>query len=212
MEIKNISSLLKNEKFTYTTSRTNKLQESAVDKIIKQFTLDVNAQSMEPQDDNTQNTDGSTPEKGTTQSGKPPKITDEQATVIIAAHLQQGGTARSCDGNTSVTIFGRTVKLATLRKSLKLAGHKGSERKLARAMASTIFYVCSELNLEGNLSSKLTRLNPERTFSDTEKIWLSDFQCDNPECPPALRQLINKSFGSSQKPNRNAGKNKKTGK
>lgn len=123
------------------------------------------------------------------------KLTDPQhALAIIAMLFQQGGTARSCDGNMSVTLFGKTVKLAELRKILKQNSCNKAERKLARALAQEIYEVARIIEIQGNLYQKIQKQNLERVFTVEEKIWLSDFQSDNNNCPVALRILIQNTF------------------
>jgi hypothetical protein len=47
--------------------------------------------------------------------------------------------------------------------------------------------------LETKLEKK-EKSNLERAFSTEEKVWLSDFQSDNENCPTALRKLIHDTF------------------
>lgn len=127
------------------------------------------------------------------------KLSKNQAKVAISILLQSGGTAKSCDGNLSINIFGQTIKLAYLRKSLAESRCKGFERKLAKCMADEIAMICTSLKLPGNLTNKIKRLNPDRQFKLEETVWLSDFQVDNENCPELLRRFITDSF--ERKPN-----------
>lgn len=129
--------------------------------------------------------------------------------AILTLLFQQGGTARSCDGNLSVSVFSAKVKLADLRKIMKEENCNKSERKLARYFANEIHEVASLMEIPGNLYSKIQRLEPERTFSMEEKAWLSDFQSDNPNCPAAIRKIIYSTFPRTQREDK---KLKKTGK
>lgn len=113
-----------------------------------------------------------------------------QAITAIAILFQQGGTARSCDGNLSTTVFEKTVKLAQIRKALKTNNLAKGERKLARSLSTDIFKVSEALQLPGNLAKKIARLNPESTFTPSEQCWLSEYQSYNADCPLALRKLI----------------------
>jgi hypothetical protein len=47
--------------------------------------------------------------------------------------------------------------------------------------------------LETKLKKK-EKSNLERVFSTEEKVWLSDFQSDNKNCPTVLRKLIDDIF------------------
>jgi len=119
-----------------------------------------------------------------------------QSRIGIAILLQSGGSARGCDGNMEVKVFGKTIKLAQLRASLKYCKHKGRERKLARAIGDDIYIICKNLNIVGNLYNKIKRDNPVIFMSAPIEItaWLSDFQSDNKNCPEDCRNLINETF------------------
>lgn len=119
--------------------------------------------------------------------------------AILTLLFQQGGTARSCDGNMSVTIFNKTIKLIDVRKIMKEENCNKSERKLARYFADEIHEVASLMEIPGNLYSKVQRMEPEKTYSIEEKAWLSDFQCDNPNCPAAIRKIIYSTFSRTQR-------------
>ena len=120
--------------------------------------------------------------------------TELHAKAVIAVLFQQGGTSRSCDGNMAITIFGKEIKLAGLRKCLQDNNCAKQERKLARSLASELFEMSREMGLIGNQYRKIQREKQERVYTDLEKAWLSDFQCDNLNCPTDLRLLITESF------------------
>lgn len=129
-----------------------------------------------------------------------------EALAIVAVLFHLGGTARKCDGNLSVELFGRTTKLAEIRRSLRECGVAKSERKLARSYATEIREICLQLGIPGNLSTKIQRSYPElKVFPIEEATWLSDFQLENPDCPAKLRQLIANSLNNrnnkTKKPN-----------
>jgi hypothetical protein len=126
------------------------------------------------------------------------KLTPNQSKTVVAILLQSGGTAKGCDGNLSTTIFGQTMKLAYLRKALSDSKCKGCERKLARFLGKEIAEIGLAINLPGNLTKKITRSHPDRTFTLQETVWLSDFQVDNKDCPEILRQFISESFGEKK--------------
>jgi hypothetical protein len=117
-----------------------------------------------------------------------------EALAVIAILFQQGGTARSCDGNMSITIFGKECKLADIRRVLSRNSCRKAERKLARTLADEIQEVCLVMEIPGNLSLKIQKTNLDRTFTIEEKVWLSDFQADNEKCPSELRKLIAETF------------------
>ena len=119
---------------------------------------------------------------------------NEEAASILAILFQQGGTARSCDGNMSIRIFDQEIKLAQIRKILKENSCDKGERKLARSLADTIQEVCLIMEIPGNLYNKIQKKDLKRTFTMEEKVWLSDFQSDNENCPTELRELILQTF------------------
>jgi hypothetical protein len=118
----------------------------------------------------------------------------QHAIAILAMLFQQGGTARSCDGNMSATFMNVTVKLADVRKTLKENSCNKSERKLARSLANEIHEIADLLEIPGNLCQKIQKQNIEIVFTMDQKVWLSDFQSDNENCPIELRKLILDSF------------------
>ena len=81
---------------------------------------------------------------------------------------------------------------------MKQSSCNKGERKLARTLATEIFEVAETLEIPGNPYQKIQKLNLKKTFSLTEKVWLSDFQSDNEDCPLELRELILISFKSNK--------------
>ena len=119
---------------------------------------------------------------------------DEESLTAISILFQQGGTARSCDGNMTIRIFNKDFKLADVRKCIREVTHPNSERKLARTLASKIHEIASIIEIPGNLYQKIQKQNLEKKFTTAEKAWLSDFQSDNENCPAELRELIVSTF------------------
>lgn len=136
------------------------------------------------------------------------KLTTNQAKIVIAMLFQAGGTNRSCDGNLQVSIFDKEIKLASLRKCLSECKLRGSERKLARSLATEIYKISLTLNIPGNLAKKIAREYPDRDFSIEQAAWLSEFQAENPDCPDEIRQLILETF-KNRKANTNTKSNNK---
>lgn len=119
--------------------------------------------------------------------------------AILALLFQQGGTARSCDGNMMVSIFDKNIKLSEIRKILKQNSCHRSERKLARSLASQIKVMALALEVPGNLYNKIKKNNLTKTFTLEETVWLSDFQSDNEDCPIHLREYIQETFKNKKK-------------
>lgn len=164
----NISETLKNilaiEKNSYVVSRSSTLQPDIVIDILKKIERQHNLN------------------------------TQEEATAVLALLFQQGGTAKSCDGNMAVKIFDQEFKLANIRKILKDCSCARGERKLARSLANEIKEIALIMELPGNLYNKIQKQNLSKKFTLEEKVWLSDFQSDNENCPAELRTLILETF------------------
>lgn len=94
----------------------------------------------------------------------------------------------------SISIFGQTIKLADIRKILKQESCNKSERKLARSLATKIFEIAHVMEIPGNLYTKIQKSNLESVYSLEEKVWMSDFQSENDDCPIKIRALILESF------------------
>lgn len=135
-----------------------------------------------------------------------------QAITILAILFQQGGTARRCDGNLTVKLFNKEIKLAEIRAILRKQGLKNAERKLARSLATNIQKISVALELQGNLAKKITKNNVNLKLTISDLAWLSDFQSDNEECPGPLKQYINECFQTKVDNQPKNQQKKKTGK
>ena len=110
--------------------------------------------------------------------------TQEEAIAVLALLFQQG--------NMAVKIFDQEFKLANIRKILKNCSCAKGERKLARSLANEIKEIALIMELPGNLYNKIQKQNLSKKFTLEEKVWLSDFQSDNENCP--ARTLILETF------------------
>lgn len=97
----------------------------------------------------------------------------------------------------AIKIFDKSIKLAALRKALKDAKVTKGKRKLAWALANEIYSICQVVNIP-NLYQKLLKMNPGPVLSDSEKVWLSDFQILNENCSESMRKLIASTFNKIQ--------------
>jgi len=136
---------------------------------------------------------------------------NDHSIAVLTVLFHQGGTARSCDGNLTIPMFEKEIKLSEIRKILKEQNAAKCERKLAKSLATKIHEIAKKLGIPGNLYNLISRENPGRSFLLDEQCWLSDFQATNEDAPASLRELINNSFKKQQKPNPSP-KQKKTGK
>lgn len=124
------------------------------------------------------------------------KTDQDTVKIVLAVFFQQGGTARSCDGNTVITLNQIEYKLSAVRAVLKDCRFPRTEKKLARSLCDDIHIICSTLNLPGNLANKIRTNNPEVYLTGADEIWLSDFQAHNDKTPANLRKLITESFNT----------------
>ena len=127
----NISEIFKNrlvkEKSKYVTARSSKLLQGAVTEILKKMIEQYKLNSS------------------------------EEGIAVLALLFQQGGTARSCDGNMSIVIFNQEFKLANIRKILKDCSCNKGERKLAQSLANEIKEVALIMEVPGNLYNKIQK-------------------------------------------------------
>jgi hypothetical protein len=130
---------LNEEKTLFIAARSAKLQEGIAEKILKKIKEHYKLDSI------------------------------DEALAVLAILFQQGGTARSCDGNMSITLFGKLFKLADIRKIMKQESCAKSERKLARTLADRIQEVALILEIPGNLYLKIQKQDLSRSFEMSEK-------------------------------------------
>jgi len=121
---------------------------------------------------------------------------DEEGLVVVTIFAQQGATAKNCDGNMTIQFLGNNIKLAEIRKIFNSNGAKSGMRKFCRSFDQDIFNIAILLDLPGNLYQKISKMNPNRNFTDKDKAALSDFQSNNEEISQDLRQLIQESFNN----------------
>lgn len=159
-----IKQLLKEEANTLELSRTTTLTKSQCDLIIEGMKKEFNLSS------------------------------DDEAFIILAITSQQGGTARGCSGNFQFKFKNETYKLARIRNVFKeKINDRYGLRKFARTHGTYFHEICTILNLPGNLYNKVKELSTEE-LTQREKIWLSDFQSENDDCPQKLKKLIKETF------------------
>lgn len=85
---------------------------------------------------------------------------------------------------------------------MKEAGLPRMVRRLARSLATAIHQICENLNIPGNLARVILAQenNLLTNVTDQDKVWMSDFQNDNDQCPERIRKLISNYFKTKQKP------------
>ena len=160
----NLKNKLQIEKNNYVNARSSRLQSGVVDKILTKIRENFKLEN------------------------------NEEAVSIFAILFQQGGTSRSRDGNMSIRIFDQDIKLVQIRKILKENLCNKRKRKLARSLADTVQEICLIMEIPSNLYNKIQKKDLKRTFTMEEKVWLSDFQSNNENCPVELKKLSLQTF------------------
>lgn len=123
---------------------------------------------------------------------------DLHAYAALALISQQGGTARGCSGNFEITYLSKTFKLSELRQIFKTTiKDRYGLRKFARTHSTYFHDICAAMgNLPGNLSNRIIAMNEKRNITESDRVWLSDFQADNEKAPKELRALIKQYFNN----------------
>ena len=128
--------------------------------------------------------------------------TMEQAykgTIII---LNQGGTSPRAQKSIYAKVGPAKITLDMVSKGLrKIEGNNATLRKLARSFGTRAFEICKEMQVKGNLASKLYQLDP--SLCEEELYWAADFQSNNPDCPSKVRDLLHKYYEENIKKTKN---------
>ena len=74
----------------------------------------------------------------------------------------------------------------------KFSLKKISLRQWARTNATTIKRISEIYSITGDLYKKISRKYDN--ISSDDAYWLSNFQMDNPDCPPNIRTMILEHF------------------
>jgi len=121
-------------------------------------------------------------------------ISNNQAFVALAIISQKGGTSKKAQGTVYAIVDGIRVDLNQVRKILKERGMTFTIRQWARTNAMDIFKVCSHYGIEGDLAKKIGR--NDASITSEERIWMSNFQMDNPDCPDNVRNMLMRHYNS----------------
>lgn len=116
------------------------------------------------------------------------KMGDDEVTVALAIICQKGGTAKKANPNIYANVNGKVLELGLVRKVITDINWKYTLRQFARSKATFIQKTCSYFDIPGDLSQKLGRLDP--SLGSEDKIWLSNFQMDNSDCPEKIRNML----------------------
>ena len=133
------------------------------------------------------------------------KIGDPTKAAVILAIALQSGAVSSRKGNKFIK---KIDDFTITSEDVTLCVHTGctkdtTSRSFARANGNLIFQISKIQNVQGNLTTAFQRNYTKEwdEISDPDKnFWASDFQGSTPECPEAIRALINKQYKDKFKP------------
>lgn len=118
----------------------------------------------------------------------------ETAWILITAVLQLGGSNQKAGNLISFTVNQHTLTAQQLNKIIRKTIKNGTNRQLARSIANEVAQIAISLNIPGDLHSQMSLEYPN--LSDTEKVWCSNFQTQNPNCPDLVRDWLVKNYKS----------------
>lgn len=118
----------------------------------------------------------------------------ELAWILIAGVLQRGGSNLKAGNAVSYTIGTYTLSSQQLNKIIRKFVKNGTNRQLARTIANEIADIALTLNIPGDLHSQMLIEHPK--MSDQDKVWCSNFQTQNPNCPDHIREWLVKNYKS----------------
>ncbi len=120
------------------------------------------------------------------------KLNKNEISVGLAIICQKGGTAKKAQPNIYANINGKKLELGQVRKAMTDINWKYTLRQLARTKANFIYTVSNHFSIQGDLAQKLGR--NDTSLTTDEKIWLSNFQMDNPDCPEKIRNMLSNHY------------------
>jgi len=120
---------------------------------------------------------------------KTKKLNDyETVWILIAGLLQSGGTNKGTWNSIIFTYDNYFLSAQELQSLIKKVKKNATNRQLARTIADQIVEIAIELNISGDLAEQMRYEHPD--LSEIEKIWCSNFQTTNPNCPKRVRNWL----------------------
>ena len=99
--------------------------------------------------------------------------------------LQSGGTNKKAGNSVVFTYDDYSLAASELQTLIKKVKKNATNRQLARILANQIVEISIELNIAGDLAKQMRYEHPD--LSEIEKIWCSNFQTTNSNCPERVR-------------------------
>ena len=119
---------------------------------------------------------------------------DETAWILITGVLQLGGSNQKAGNSVSFTVSEYTLTSQQLNNAIKKITKNGTNRQLARSISNEVAQIALALNIPGDLHSQMALECPN--LSETEKVWCSNFQTQNPNCPDNVREWLVANYKS----------------
>lgn len=112
----------------------------------------------------------------------------ETVWILLAGLLQSGGTNRGAGNSVIFTYDDHSLAAQELQSLIKKVKKNATNRQLARTIADQIVEIAIELNIPGDLAEQMRYEHPD--LLKIEKIWCSNFQTTNPNCPERVRNWL----------------------
>lgn len=125
--------------------------------------------------------------------------------VGLFSTLQAGGTNKNKRSNVKITVAGCSFESKKVNELIAKHCKEFTPRQFAVYFRNDIFKLSKIHDITGNAYVSLRRNYPD-VITDTnqvEKYWASDFQIDNPACPPLIRQGLRQRYNEKFMTRRN---------
>nr|NP_066493.1 orf172 [Rhodomonas salina]AAG17764.1 orf172 [Rhodomonas salina] len=120
---------------------------------------------------------------------KKKKIESEKTTMLLITMIaQSGGTNKSAGANIEYRIGDDILSAAEIKTTIKEVNNKATFRQFCRSMQQEIGQMATKLEIEGDLSLQMKSAIPDASME--EMCWCSNFQTNNPNCPPRVRDWL----------------------
>lgn len=113
-------------------------------------------------------------------------------TACVCNLLQRGGTSPRMNPESTITVGEITIKKSHITKACEK--YRITPRQLARSMAQIIAAYCITHQIPGNQSKGYRLYNIAAT--PQQLAYASDFQTNNPNCPPEVKEWLIQNFNS----------------
>ena len=119
---------------------------------------------------------------------------DNITMILIAGVLQLGGSNQKAGNAITYNLGEYSLSSQQLNSFIKKIIKNGTNRQLARTLANEVADIAIALNIPGDLHNQMLLEFPN--LSETEKVWCSNFQTQNPNCPENVRKWLVDNFRS----------------